>query len=207
MKNNHRNPQGSSVRKSIYILVFSIFQSYFCIEKQKTSRRKLRLYWSPFFSDHHISFPIQTNDHQETNNIPLQQKVSHGVITRHTSSQTLRQLFRANGVCFGDLFVDNRFWLSRELRVIMLLLRYLMRYYHQYITIKTQSTTCLQETKTEEDRRSVIILFQLQDLFFFNYYPSSYYHSMVATIQLENIRSDTTLKKKKSHHFNIGQFQ
>ncbi|CAL6087509.1 Hypothetical_protein [Hexamita inflata] len=65
-----------------------------------------------FFSDHHISFPFQTNDHQETNNIPLQPKVSHGVITRHTSSKTLRQLFRANGVCFGDLFVDNSFWLS-----------------------------------------------------------------------------------------------
>ncbi|CAL6064127.1 Hypothetical_protein [Hexamita inflata] len=46
-------------------------------------------------------------------NIPLLPNISCGVITRHTSSQTLRQLFRANGVCFGDLFVDNSFWLSR----------------------------------------------------------------------------------------------
>ncbi|CAL6103178.1 Hypothetical_protein [Hexamita inflata] len=82
-------------------------------QDKKTSHRKLRLYWSPFFSDHHISFPFQTNDPQETNNLPLQPNISRGVITRHTSSQTLRQLFRANGVCFGDLFVDNSFWLSR----------------------------------------------------------------------------------------------
>ncbi|CAL6109626.1 Hypothetical_protein [Hexamita inflata] len=58
---------------------------------KKTSHRKLRLYWSPFFSDHHISFPLQTNDHQETNNIPLQPNVSHGVITRQTTSHLFVQ--------------------------------------------------------------------------------------------------------------------
>ncbi|CAL6107191.1 Hypothetical_protein [Hexamita inflata] len=82
-------------------------------QKRTLSHHKLRLYWLPFFSDHHISFPFQTNDPQETNNIPLQPNISHSVITRHTSSQTLRQLFLANGVCFGDLFVDNSFWLRR----------------------------------------------------------------------------------------------
>ncbi|CAL6084868.1 Hypothetical_protein [Hexamita inflata] len=62
------------------------------------------------FSDDHISF---LNDDQQENNIPLQPNISRGVITRQTSSQNLRQLFLANGVCFGNFFVDNSIWLSR----------------------------------------------------------------------------------------------
>ncbi|CAL6030820.1 Hypothetical_protein [Hexamita inflata] len=36
------------------------------------------------------------------------------LFTRQTSSQNLRQLFRANGVCFRDIFVDNSFWFKSQ---------------------------------------------------------------------------------------------
>ncbi|CAL6105025.1 Hypothetical_protein [Hexamita inflata] len=77
--------------------------------QSKISHLKLRLYWLPFSLI--ITFPFQTNEITKKPATFLLPNISHGVITRHTSSQTLRQLFRANGV-FGDLFVDNSFWLS-----------------------------------------------------------------------------------------------